>query len=224
MADDGDKRTYPRLPAKNWWVLRDQFKKTMPSKVDADYLQSVLGLTSAGSAGNLIGPLRALGLIDDEGRTTERALDWRQDESYKKICDETLAEVYPDSLRSAFPDPSQNQVGVMSWFSRNTGAGQNAASKMAALYALLCDGGPEGGQTNGSTTAAPRTKVESKKAPSGSRSRESRKPDKSVGNNGRARVEPDLNINLQIHISSDASPSQIDQIFKSMAEHLYGGD
>ncbi len=44
MADDGDKRTYPRLPAKNWWTLRDQFKKTMPSKVDADYLQSVLGV------------------------------------------------------------------------------------------------------------------------------------------------------------------------------------
>ncbi|MCY3911569.1 MAG: DUF5343 domain-containing protein [bacterium] len=174
MADDGDKRTYPRLPAKNWWTLRDQFKKTMPTKVDADYLQSVLSLSSAGSAGNLIGPLRALGLIDDEGRTTERALDWRQDESYKKACDEMLAEVYPDSLRSAFPDPSLNQGGVTSWFSRNTRAGQDAASKMAALYALVSKGDPEAGQTNGSATAAPRTKVESKGAPSGSRSGENK--------------------------------------------------
>jgi hypothetical protein len=32
---------------------------------------------------------------------------------------------------------------------------------------------------------------------------------------------PDVNINLQIHISADASPDQIDHIFMSMAKHLY---
>jgi hypothetical protein len=32
---------------------------------------------------------------------------------------------------------------------------------------------------------------------------------------------PDVNINLQIHISADASSDQIDQIFASMAKHLY---
>ncbi|MCY3806639.1 MAG: hypothetical protein OXG55_08665 [bacterium] len=38
------------------------------------------------------------------------------------------------------------------------------------------------------------------------------------------RPDPELNINVQIHISSDASAGQIDQIFKSMAQHLYGGE
>lgn len=32
---------------------------------------------------------------------------------------------------------------------------------------------------------------------------------------------PDININLQIHISSDATPDQIDKIFESMSKHIY---
>ena len=30
-----------------------------------------------------------------------------------------------------------------------------------------------------------------------------------------------ININLEIHISSDATPDQIDSIFASMAKHIY---
>lgn len=33
---------------------------------------------------------------------------------------------------------------------------------------------------------------------------------------------PSVHIDLQIHISPDASPDQIDSIFASMAKHLYG--
>ena len=32
---------------------------------------------------------------------------------------------------------------------------------------------------------------------------------------------PAININLQIHISSDASSEQIDKIFESMSKHIY---
>ena len=35
---------------------------------------------------------------------------------------------------------------------------------------------------------------------------------------------PELNINIQIHISSDAEPNQIDKIFESMAKHLFNQD
>lgn len=34
-------------------------------------------------------------------------------------------------------------------------------------------------------------------------------------------LTPSLHIDIQIHISADASPDQIDQIFASMAKHLY---
>lgn len=226
MADNGDKRTFPRLPTRNWWDLRERFKRTMPSRVDTDYLQSVLGLTSAGSAKTLLGPLRTLGLIDAEGRPTDRALTWREDESYKQVCEDILTDVYPDNLRSAFPDPSGNLTSVTSWFSRNTGTGQRAASSMAALYMLISERDPEAGQTNASTTTTREKKVTAKKA--AKKATTGLKP-KNGGETGadatkdrRRRTEPELNINVQIHISSDASADQIDQIFKSMAEHLYG--
>ena len=32
---------------------------------------------------------------------------------------------------------------------------------------------------------------------------------------------PSVHINLEIHISSDATPDQIDKIFESMAKHIY---
>ena len=33
---------------------------------------------------------------------------------------------------------------------------------------------------------------------------------------------PSIHIDIQIHISPEASTDQIDQVFKSMAKHLYG--
>ncbi len=196
----------------------------MPGRVDADYLQSVLGLTSAASAGNLIGPLRTLGLIDGDGGPTNRALDWRQDESYGQVCEEMLADVYPDTLRSAFPDPTVDPKGVTSWFGRNTGAGQNASSGMASLYALISSRDPEAGQKSALTKSG------SNKSGASARSTAKPKPkgsNRSNGNENRGRtrrVESALNVNVQVHISSDASADQIDHIFKSMADHLYGGE
>ena len=92
---------------------------------------------------------------------------------------------------------------------------------MAALYTLISERDPMARSTNESTTGTPKKKVASKKA--------ARKPKSEVGDppkkkSGQSRPEPELNINVQIHISSDASADQIDQIFRSMAKHLYGGE
>lgn len=221
MAVDNEKRTYPRLPAKNWWTLRDRFKQTMPARVDADYLQSVMGLSSTASAGNLMGPLRTLGLIDEKGVPTERALDWRHDESYKDVCDAIVAEVYPDALRSAFPDPSANNPGAVNWFARNTGAGQGAATGMAALYMLLLSG-DLAARSNGQAAV---TVKPVKKTSTTVRPQVAKPPAKQTDQHAAPprREVPSVNVNVQIHISSDANADQIDQIFKSMAEHLYGG-
>jgi hypothetical protein len=40
-------------------------------------------------------------------------------------------------------------------------------------------------------------------------------------NAGSTTQKPSLHIDIQVHISADASPEQIDQIFSSMAKHLY---
>lgn len=170
-----------------------------------------------------MGPLRTLGLIDENGVPTERALDWRHDDGYPGVCEAIASEVYPDALRSAFPDPTSNMSGVVNWFARNTGAGQGAATGMAALYALLISG-DIAARTAGSAAASakPITKAASaaKIAPAVVKKSEKREQETNVDS---PREVPSLNINVQIHISSDATSGQIDQIFKSMAEHLYGG-
>jgi hypothetical protein len=42
-------------------------------------------------------------------------------------------------------------------------------------------------------------------------------------NIGNINAFPSIHLDIQIHISSDAKPEQIDQIFLSMSKYLYGG-
>lgn len=221
MVDATTKRSYPKLPTKNWWILRERFKKSIPQKVDADYLQSVLNLSTPASAANLIGPLRTVGLVDDEGSPTERALDWRDDSSYPAVCDAMVADIYPDTLRSAFPEPSIDAEGVLNWFSRNTGAGTSASRAMAGFYTLLTEADPS--QPAPKSSDAPKKKAN---ASASSRTRKSGAKSNAATKNGldrSRRTDPEVSISLQIHIDPSASAEQIDQIFKSMAVHLYGG-
>ena len=77
-----DKQTYPMISEKNWWDLRNQFKKTIPSNVNPSYVKSLLGFNSDDSArNNIILPLKQLGIIDEEGKPTALANEWRSDES-----------------------------------------------------------------------------------------------------------------------------------------------
>jgi hypothetical protein len=46
-------------------------------------------------------------------------------------------------------------------------------------------------------------------------------PDSGSSSGYSLRKIPEVNINLQIHISADASSDQIEQIFASMSKHLY---
>src|SRR5690606_39063205 len=115
--------------------------KTIPGIVSRGYLATVLNIAER-TAGNLLSPLRALGLIDDDGKPTDRANHWRFDEDYRKVCDAMLQEVYPDELRQAIPSPSSNRDGTVRWFMRNAGVGEAGARKMAATYEIVADSMP----------------------------------------------------------------------------------
>ena len=110
--------------------------------------------------------------------------------------------------------------------------GDNAAGKITSTFSMLKSGQIKADADVTKTTTAP------KKA-------KTNKPQKSVlADNGANPVSvspmpavdanapimptvaasptPSVHIDLQIHISPDASPDQIDSIFASMAKHLYG--
>ena len=227
-----EKQFFPMMPETSWWALRQQFKKTIPSLLSVSYLKSLLGLTSDQSARNLLSPLKQMKIIDDDGKPLPRANDWRNDDKYQTVCQEILQEIYPSELLELFPEKVVDSSAVKNWFMDVCAVGASAASKNAATFVMLKSGEIKDSANTKTTTKStkvkttPTTKSDDKfmeKAPMSVdtppviASHQSMPP-----TNGTSEVVPSVHIDLQIHISPEASPSQIDAIFASMAKHLYG--
>jgi hypothetical protein len=116
-------------------------------------------------------------------------------------------------------------IGFIGIPTNQTGAGAAAVSRMAALYMVLLE-------------ADPSKQVDQEKGERVKKSeRSAGKPEKKTSTAGRAPAAshtlavvhnppvtpqiPGININLEIHISADSTPDQIDAIFASMAKHIY---
>ena len=207
----------------------------MPRDVTPNYLATVLGDMSPDSARqNVLRPLRAVGLVGDDNKPTERATRWRDDSQYASVCEEIRSEVYPQELHDAFSGPDIDEAGVQAWFVRHTGGGTEAARKAARFYVLLSKADPNAesdaqtpartarSATTTPTKRTPRTRpaadtTSQQQAPAAADNRqdEALHLAKQSADSGLA-----LHIDVQIHISPDASSDQIDQIFASMAKHL----
>lgn len=229
------KDNFPSMSEANWWALRKRFIRTLPTGgVTSEYVSSVLGnMTPESARANVIRPLKAVGLIDEQNKPTDLASRWRHDEEYQAVCEEIRNTVYPQGLLDAFPDADADPVAVQNWFARNSGVGIDAARKMARFYLLLTDANPKknteaatSSRTSGSkvansrkgSTSKPVKRVTEQAAGVGSLGGDTdsaRNLASSAGNN-----ELSLHIDVQIHISPEASLDQIDQIFASMARHL----
>jgi hypothetical protein len=180
---------------------------------------------------NVLPALRALKIIDQDGKPLERAKRWRDDEQYSSVCDEIRQEIYPSELIHALPPPSPNRESVERWIANKTGAGENAAGKMASLYLLLCEANPKAGQDVATATPTKLNRKANKPKPVSatktSKNTNENAPISSENISAHAQKTvsiskpvPSLHIDIQIHISSDSSNTQIDQIFASMAKHL----
>lgn len=228
-----DKTTYPFISESNWWALRSQFQKTIPNLVTISYLKSLLGFTSDQAAQNLVQPLKRIGLIDEDNKPTSRANDWRSDAKYKETCRKMLEEIYPQELVDLYSGPDIDRGNVKQWFMHTAALGDSAAYKTAALYLLLNDGEVKaadeskkvkgrGQPSKASLKSAPKlAKPEIVKADSESTPIEKVSSEPSNRQSQTTSNHPTLHIDLQIHISPEATSEQIDAIFASMAKHLY---
>ena len=132
---------YPRIPEGQWWAVRDQFKRTIPAAVTLNYLTSLLGVAEK-TVRNLIPPLRQLGLIDDEGKPTPRAFDWRLDDRYADVCGQMVNDVYPQELRDLYQGADIERERCETWF-RQVGVGAASVQRVASLYILLNNATPK---------------------------------------------------------------------------------
>ena len=229
MAEDKNKASYPMIPESNWWSMRNQFSKTLPSTVSVNYLKTLLALATDQAARNILSPLKSLGILDDDGHPTDLANLWRTDSTYGKTCETMLNAIYPPELLELFPDKDFDKSKVKEWFKATAKLGDSAANKATSLFTLLKSG--EIKSTSGSAQSPAKKTKSEKKTPTQKGQRTEK--DITSGKEGfSAPIAPitvasnklpqmTMHIDLQIHISPEASTEQIDAIFASMAKHLY---
>lgn len=221
--------TYPKISRKLWWLLRERFKKSVPSVVTPTLVTSLAPMKDGSARSNVISPLRDLGLLDDENKPTDLAGRWRHDDEYASVCHEIRQQTYPHELIEAFSEPNLTQKEqIKTWFMKRGDVGEVAAKMYADTYLLLSEADPasEEKATASSTrrTPGPALKREEKRtakpaqtpaAVTAPTSELAQHPETTTH-----RRLPAIHIDVQVHISPDTSPEQIDRIFESMAKHL----
>lgn len=239
MAED-KKKGYPKIPLNNWFLLREKFKQRTPEKVSPSYVATALSMGEASASANIIPPLKSFGLIDEAGKPTDLAYDWRDDEKYPQVCKSILEKIYPQELRDLFHGSDIDVKSIERWFARDAKVGESAARAYAATYTMLLDGDLSSARefgakakTAGTTGATTQTRTAKKAENKPSKKHATPKPtaiptsapsaqesEHGATSEIKKRYSPNLHVDIQIHISPDSSAEQIDKIFESMAKHL----
>ena len=227
--------SYPKLADTNWWKLRDLFKKKVPSIVTSTYLATALSMGEASAKANLLSPFKKIGIIDDDGKPTDLAYDWRDDHKYASVCESLIEKNYPQELRDLFHTPDADFQKLTNWFMNNARCGEPAAKMFARFYLLLLKSDFTESESAVSARSqkdkAPKNKAKSKVSKeeatqliqvttsAGEHNQNSHEKPSHHGTHMLSKA-PELHINIQLHISPESSAEQIDKIFESMAKHL----
>lgn len=216
------KQSFPQIPASVWWGVRELLQKTPSLRLDPSILAAKLSVQEV-AASQYVAELKRIGILDDEARPTPLAAKWRMDDSYSGAVDEIIRGIYPEGLVAISPPGEVDRGVVKNWFMQQ-GLGDGAANNKAATYALITSPEPREASRRsrevpgkGSGKKAVRNSTETPrggaaKAGGSNRSNE----------NGSNRVQGiPLNVNIQIHISADATSEQIETIFASMRKYLH---
>ncbi len=230
-------KSYPAIPAKNWWQLRKKFQGSVPSTVSLTYLTTTLGVGEV-SGKKLLGYLKTLGLLDDSLKPTQVAFDWRSDSDYINSCNQMFEIVYPDELRHIDQGDKIDRQAVKTWFERDTRKGTNQVDQYVSMYALLRYPSLEGAKETRPVRniASPKNTKPSTRAASSSSNQKtiSHTPqlnavplDNSISHvpaipSSRSGLHhPNIHLDIQIHISPESSNEQIESIFKNMSKYIF---
>lgn len=222
------KDSFPNLPSSLWWQLREKFIKSIPSTITPGYVATALGIQESSAKANVMPSLFKLGFIDENYKPTDRIYEWRDDNKYAKVCSDIIKEIYPEELIEALPAPNPPREAVERWFANKVKVGANAAKKMAILYETLCEADYKKGKEllnnvkSGDSKQKNRVAKTEKKTPriKTNGSSVQSKMEHRINENGND-FNPTIHIDIQIHISPEATAEQIDKIFLSMSKHIF---
>ena len=225
------KASFPTIPVGHFLTLRGQFKKSIPSTISSNYLATILNMTEAAANANILPGLKQIKLIDNDGKVnSDRAKKFRDDELYSAFCKEVMIESYPKGLLEIFTEIPNDKTSIKRWFMNHSGVGENAAGKFASMFALLLEANPNKvsdtkPSTNG--TKPKEVKVKAKVSPIVETrttvvQTEVEQPKHNASSTNHTQTHnPEVHVNVQVHISSDATNEQIEKIFESMGKHLF---
>lgn len=212
-----DANTFPQLPSTVWRGVWKIFHDSPSRRLDDNILAVELGVQKT-AAKQYRKELIRLGLLDDNGSPTDLAKSWRQDGDDRRVLEEILDHAYPEELRHLAPVDNLDRDKIVRWF-MSQGLGSGAAKNKAATYIRIANGvssdQPLEQAPRLRSTPAPRRSVASKQQ------EQSKSPDE-LDLQTRPQKAPQLAVNVQIHISADASTEQINAIFSAMRAYFNG--
>jgi hypothetical protein len=218
-------KSYPQIPTTVWWGIRALLLRSPKAKFDENMLSASLDV-QVSAARAYLKQLALVGILDSDGKITELGGKWRLDDTYTEAVGEILKSVYDEGLTTICPPGEVDRSKAKSWF-MSQGLGAGSAGNKAATYELIASvkpgpHEPEADRAPRGAKAVPKQKNAAKSVSNNGERRieDKEAPKKTLDRKGGADAFP-LNVNVQIHISADASSDQIDSIFKSMRHHLY---
>ncbi len=178
----------------------------VPTKVTVQWLKSV-GFKSSNDK-TLIGVLKFIGFIDASGVPTDRWSQYRGG-AHKRVLGDAIRQGYSD-LFAVYADANQrSQTDLDHVFSTSSSGGKQVIAKTIATFRALVE--------EAEFSLVGETDLHIETGPLHTPPINQPREGEQLISSG-----PALHIDIQIHISPEASPEQIEQIFASMAKHVYG--
>jgi len=212
-----EKNSYPQIPATVWWGLRGILQRTPTVTVDERFISVQLGVQEV-AARQYLTELKRVGILTEDGRATSLAGRWRNSDTYWDAVQEILKSAYPESLLHVAPPEDQDRQKAIAWFTHE-GLGSGTAGNKAATYLMIGSRTPNESPVR---SASPqKTSSEVAKAAKTSPTKQAQSAGARAEASGRHVDLMPLNVNVQIHISADATGEQIESIFSAMRRYLY---
>jgi hypothetical protein len=198
---------YTNVPSKIKILFEKIRDVAIPGKATTEWLKTI-GFKSSNDR-TLIGVLRQIDFIDSSAIPTEKWKNYRG-ASYKLVLGQAIRDGYA-TLFSVYPDAEKRTSSEIEHvFSTKLSSGKEVISRAISTFNSLIALAEFPAAVT--ITDNPTIRQENGKP---SLHKEEEYP--------RVAMSPSLHIDIQVHISPEASLDQIDKIFESMARHLYGG-
>jgi len=206
---------YTTVPGKLSALLKKMREVGVPTKADQKWLQSI-GFKSSNDR-TILGILKYIGFVDESGVPTSRWREYRG-VNHKQVLANAVREGY-SGFFDVYPDAHDRSAkDIEHVVSTRSNAGQQAVTKTVRTFQTLCAEADFSALGTTSTASSQENTPNDNSGVDEGRSDSSgtSSPDESGGSSA-----PSLHVDIQVHISPEATADQIDQIFASMSKHLY---